>query len=82
MAGFAICYVVLILAMGCWFKNGAPMQSMRRSIGVRWIILPIIVAGPIMGIAITVLRYAYPTPDHLETANQMREAALWVRFFF
>ena len=76
MAGFAISYAVVVLMMGCWFKNGAPLRSMRHSIAVRWIILPIVVAGPFMGVAITVLRYAYPTPENFDTASTMREAAL------
>ena len=82
-AGLSIAFAVHIIVMTCWFKNASePSQppfakKFNLRIAVRWIILPFITFGPLIGIAYTVLVYAYPTPSHLETANTLRHVIRW-----
>lgn len=83
MAGFGISVAVLVLIMGVWYKNSAPTSrppfanQVNFSVLIRWLILPIIVFGPILGICIVSLRYGVPTPSHLTSSKNIQEAATW-----
>lgn len=65
------------------FKNASEAakpsfaKGMTLSIAVRFIILPIIVFGPISGIAVASLAYGAKTPDALAIASTWREASTW-----
>lgn len=82
-AGLAIAFAVQILVMTCWFKNASePSQppfakKLNLRIAVRWLILPLISFGLVLGICYTTLVYGYPTPSHLATANTIRLAMRW-----
>jgi hypothetical protein len=82
-AGQAIAFAVHILTMTSWFKNSSPTsqppfaEKLNLRIAVRWLILPIITFGPILGICYATLVYGFPTPSHLEIANKLRLASSW-----
>ena len=56
-------------------KVPAPM---KLSVAVRLCMFPIIVFGPISGIAIAVLIYGNPTIHNVSTGLTLRTAATWV----
>lgn len=48
------------------------------SVGVRLLIAPVIVFGPICGVAIAILYYVEATPSSIQTATRLREGSSWV----
>ena len=82
-AGFGISIAVLCILNGCYFKNADPRGSPPKSfphwsVGLRLLIAPVIVFGPIMGCAIAGLAYGVATPDAIDEANTLRKGSSWV----
>ncbi|GAB4824024.1 hypothetical protein N2152v2_011070 [Parachlorella kessleri] len=81
-AGFGISIAVLCILTGCWLKNadqrGKPPKSFPQlSIGVRLLIAPVIVFGPILGAVAAGLLFGVGSDQAITTGNRIRKGSSW-----
>jgi hypothetical protein len=85
-AGLTMAFAKHIIVLTCWFKNASePSQppfakKLNLRIAVRWLLLPFITFGIILGACYATLVYGYPTSSHLETASKLRLGSSWAFF--